>query len=44
MTYNLPIVDKLVFQDIIKLILVKTNASGDNFKDGLPVYDLEKNI
>ena len=34
MTRNLPIVEKLVLQDIIKLFLVKMNASGDNFKDG----------
>ena len=40
MIYNLPIVEKLVLQGMIKLILVKINASGDNFKDGLPAYDL----
>ena len=34
MACNLPIVEKLILQDIIKLILVKMNASGDNFKDG----------
>ena len=33
MTCNLPIVEKLVLQDMSKLILVKINASGDNFKD-----------
>ena len=27
---------------MIKMILVKMNASGDNFKDGLQTYDLDK--
>ena len=34
MTCNLPIVEKLVLQDMINSILVKMNASGDNFKGG----------
>ena len=44
MTCNLPIVEKLVLHDMIKLILVKMNASGHNFRNGLPAYDLEKYI
>ena len=44
MTCNVPIVKKLVCPDMLKLILVKMNVSGDNFKDGLPAYDMETYI